>query len=197
MEFLLIGESKLKIVMNEDDIREYKIEIAMPDCTAPMCRRAIWSILDKAKSEVGFDPTGDKVLVQFYPVKKTECEVFITKLGILSLGSAKIISRSERIAMLSRERKIYSFDTLEALIHASKTVKRSFGFSPVSDCYKGVGEQYFLSVEEYGKGGETFEFPQILEFGKNLSADFRSYLSEHTELIFNGDAIERISAYST
>jgi len=194
LEFLLIGEAKLKILMNEDDIREYKIETSLPDCTAPMSRRAIWNLLDKAKESVGFDPRGDKILVQFYPVKKTECEVFVTKLGILSSGSAKLISRSEKIAMLSRERKIYIFDSLEELTLACEAIKRAYGFSPTSDVYKGGGERYFLTVEEYGKGGETFEFPQILEFGKNLSADFSIYLSEHAELLARGDGIERFSS---
>ena len=193
MEFLLIGESKIKIVMTERDIKEYKIDVETPDCAAHSCRRAIWRILDRAKEETGFDPTGDKILVQFYPTNSRECEVFVTKLGVLSCSTAKIVSRSDRITMLSREQKLYSFDGVEALMLAALAIKRSLRFCPPSDVYRGYGDRYFLSVEEYGKGGETFEFPQILEFGKSLSADFSLYLTEHATLIAKGDGLERFS----
>ena len=194
MEFLLISESKLKIILSESDLREYKIDTPSQDYETPTCRRAIWSILDKAKKEVGFDPTGDKVLLQFYPTKTKECEVFVTKLGVLSCASAKIVSKSDRITMLSREKKLYVFDSAEALSLAARAIRRAIGFYPRSDVYRGYGEKYFLSVVEYGKSGETAEFPQILEFGKGLSADFYAYLSEHAELIANGDGVERFSA---
>lgn len=195
LEFLLIGESKLKIIMNEEDVRQYKIDTVTPDCTDPLCRRAVWSILDRAGREVGFDPSGDKVLVQFYPVKKNECEVFVTKLGILSGASARIVSRSDRLAMLSREKKLYVFEDLENLVLLSKAVYSRLGFAPVADVYRGQGERYYLLIEEYGKGGETVEFPQILEFGRCLSADFSLYLSEHAEMLAAGDGIERFSKY--
>ena len=193
MEFLLIGETKLKIIMDRSDVNEYKIDVKSPDCADPACRRAVWNILDRAKKEVGFDPTGDKVLVQFYPTKNSECEVFVTKLGVLSSASAKIVSRSDRIAMLSREKNIYFFDSLESLTLASRAIKKTHSFCPAGDVYMADGGHYFLVVEEYAKGGEKFEFPQILEFGKILSADFSIYLPEHAKLIAEGDGIERFS----
>ena len=105
-----------------------------------------------------------------------------------------MISRSDRITILSRERKIYAFDTLEDLCLAARAIRAIAHFSPRSDVYRGYGGRYFLTVEEYGKGGETFEFPQILEFGKSLSADFSLYLSEHAELVEKDGGVERFTS---
>ena len=193
MEFILISESKLKIIISAEEAVEYGIESITPDCTDPVCRRAVWSILDKAKREVGFDPGGDKVLLQFYHLKGSECEVFITKLGILSSASARVVARSDKIAMLSRERKLYAFDTRELLSLCCEAIKNRVGFAPHGDVYTIDGERYFLSIEEYGKGGETVEFPQILEFGRGLSAEYELYLSEHAKRLSDGDGVERFS----
>ena len=136
MEFLLIGESKIKIVLNSEEAESYKLDSSAPDVSGPGARRAFWRILDMARAEVGFDPSGDKVLIQLYPLKSGGCEIYVTKLGILSEASARLVSKSDRIAMLSKKRSLYSFDSLEDIISASRAVKNQSGItSPRSDVY--------------------------------------------------------------
>ena len=190
---MLICESKLKIVASEEEMKEYRLEISGCEQGGQRLRRAFWQVLDMAKSEVGFDPAGDKVLIQFYPIKTGGCEIFVTKLGILPESSARIVSKSNKIEVLSRHRGFYSFDSLEDLCTFCRTIKKiSNDGVPASDVYFDGG-RYFLSVEEYGKGGETVEFPCILEFAKGLTADFSIYIFEHADLIAQGDGIERFS----
>ena len=146
-----------------------------------------------ARREVGFDPAGDKILIQLYPLSDGGCELFVTKLGILSESSARLVSKSDRVAMLSKKRSIYSFDSCEDIILASRAVQSISGnVSPISDIYTD-GERYFLSIEEYGKGGEPIEFPCILEFGTGLTADILTYISEHTTCLAEGNGIEKFS----
>lgn len=191
MEFLLIGESKIKIVLNKEEAERYKLDSVAPDVSGPGARRAFWRILDMAREEVGFDPAGDKVLIQVYPLKSGGCEIFVTKLGILSESSARLVSKSDRIAMLSKKRSLYSFDSLDDIISASRAVKNQSGStSPGSDVYTD-GEKYYLAIEEYGKGGEPLEFPCILEFSSALTADLSVYISEHSTCLTDGDGIER------
>ena len=193
MEFLLIGESKIKIVLNEFEADKYRLDSSLPDISGPGARRSFWRILDMAKSEVGFDPAGDKILIQLYPLNSGGCELFVTKLGILSESSARMVSRSDRVAMLSKKRSVYSFENQDDVISAAKAVKRSVGdVSPVSDIFTD-GEKYYLSIEEYGKGGEPMEFPCILEFGTGLTADILTYIYEHTKCLTQGDGIEKFS----
>ena len=191
MEFLLVGEAKLKIVVNDEEMKIYKLD-AYSDGGAAI-RRSFWRILDIAKAEVGFDPAGDKVLIQFYPLKSGGCEIFVTKLGILPESSARLVARSNKISLLSKNNRYYSFSSLDDLSLAAKAVKgRADEASVKSDVYYD-GRLYFLAIEEYGKGGEPIEFPCILEFGEGLTADFGIYISEHAEQLTDGDAIDRFS----
>lgn len=194
MEFLLIGESKIKIVLNREEAEKYRLDTASADVSGPVARRIFWRILEEAKREVGFDPKGDKVLIQLYPLKEGGCELFVTKLGILSDSSARLVSKSDRIAMLSKKRSLYAFDNLEDIIGAAVAVKaQSQGLSPGSDVYTD-GSRYFLAIEEYGKGGEPVEFPCILEFGTGITAELSTYISEHADRLTDGDGIARFSS---
>ena len=137
---------------------------------------------------------GDKVLIQLYPLANGGCELFVTKLGILSESSARLVSKSDRIAMLSKSRSLYRFDDLSDIISASRAVKSIIGdLSPKSDVYLD-GDKYYLSIEEYGKGGEPVEFPCILEFGMGLTAELSSYIYEHADRLTDGDGIDRFSS---
>lgn len=192
MEFLLIGESKLKIVLTEADMKEYGLRMngESPDGGG---RRSMWRILDLARAEVGFDPSGDKILIQFYPQKGLGCEVFVTKLGILPDSSARMVSKSDRVSLLSRRLSCFRFDTLEALIAAARSVKaRCEGIRVEADVYKSR-DSYFMSVEEYGKGGEPAEFPQLSEFGERLTAECGAYIGEHFDKILHADGIETLA----
>ena len=190
MDFLVIGEAKLKIVLTEEEVRRYGLEQSGESC-GRSARRSIWRILDEAKSRVGFDPDGDKILIQFYPQKGAGCEVFVTKLGILPDSSARLVSKSDRVSLLSRRRSFFRFENISSLLRAVKAVAAVGGRDGViSDVYHGDGK-FFLSVDEYGKGGEPAEFPQIAEFGERLTAECGVYISEHCKRLTDGDGVER------
>ena len=194
MEFLRIGEAKLKIVMMESDMESYGVKFEGESCDRA-ARRSIWSILDVAKAEVGFDPDGDKVLIQFYPQKGAGCEVFVTKLGILPDSSARLVSKSDRITLLSKRRSYFRFDSPGSLALAARAIISAAGEECVeSDVYDGGASGFFLSIEEYGKGGEPAEFPQISEFGERLTAECGAYISEHFDRLTDGDGVGRFAS---
>ena len=193
MDFLLIGESKLKIVVTEEEMKEYKLDSGIDAGGGAGIRRAFWRILDKAKENVGFDPAGDKVLIQFYPVASGGCEIFVTKLGILPEASARLVARSNKIEVLSRSESLYAFESLDELRTLCGIIKViSHGKSPRSDVYLLDGK-YYLSVLEHGKGGDSTEFPCILEFAGGITADFSIYIREHADRLTDGDGIDRFS----
>ena len=132
LEFLLIGESKIKIVINSEEVERYRLDL---EVNTPLARRALWRILDIARSEVGFDTGGDKVLIQVYPTKDGGGEIFVTKLGLLPESSARLVSRSDKVSLLSRKTSVYSFLSIDDLISASRAVKGISSVSLQSDVY--------------------------------------------------------------
>lgn len=193
MEFLLIGESKLKVVLNNEEAKKYCLNSGGADCSGGEVRRAFWRVLDLAKEEVGFDPAGDKVLIQMYPLTNGGCELFVTKLGILPTSSARLISRSDRVALLSKKQSYYVFDSVDEIIDCARAIKSLCrDFSPKSDIYY-ADSKYYLAIEEFGKGGEPIEFPTILEFGRALIPSSVAYITEHAKRLTDGDGIEKFA----
>ena len=190
LEFLLIGESKIKIVLTRAEADE--MNLAGHEISDADNRRAFWRLIGMAKERVGFDPAGDKLLIQLYPMKDG-LELFVTKLGLLPDSSARLVAKSDKISLLSKKRSLYAFDSLDDLVAAARSVRSVSGDIPIeSDAYM-ANEKYYLSIEEYGKGGEAVEFPSILEFATPITAELSAYIVEHSECLATGDAILKFS----
>ena len=183
LEFLVIGESKLKIVLTAEDMASYGLESGA-DYSSAEYRRAFWRVLDLAKAEVGFDPGGEKILIQFYPVRLGGCEVFVTKLGILSKESARAVAGSGRVTMLSKSKNCYAFDTPNDLKRfLSSLCADTPAEYPRADLYRSDSGRLYLIVEEYAKGGESSEFSQVLEFATMLCSELEYFVTEHFEKV--------------
>ena len=78
MELILISNTKLKIMLNENDMRTYRIN-SETDCAEPATRRAIRSLLECAREQIGFNTEGSEIFVQLYTSKRGGCELFVTK----------------------------------------------------------------------------------------------------------------------
>lgn len=190
LEFLLIGESKIKIVLTREEADE--MNLVSQNISDADNRRAFWKLIGVAKERVGFDPAGDKLLIQLYPMKEG-VELFVTKLGILPDSSARLVARSDKISLLSKKKSLYAFDSLDDLVSAARSVRAVSGDIHIeSDAYM-ANEKYYLSIEEYGKGGEVVEFPCILEFATPITAELSAYIVEHSECLATGDAILKFS----
>ena len=81
MDYIMINESKLKIMLEAKDLEEWDIRIDELDYSNPYAKIIFEEILDYAKSNLGFDSDGRKVLLQLYPSKDGGCELFITRMG--------------------------------------------------------------------------------------------------------------------
>lgn len=193
MEFLLIGDSKLKIVMTEEDMRTFKLDSG-EDYSSLGYRRAFWRVLDLAKAEVGFDPEGDKILIQFYPLKSGGCEVFVTKLGILSKESAKMVTRSDKITMLSKAKRLYAFDSREDLLAFSAAIKSlCLSQCPDADVYKNGSARYYIAMEELSRD-DGAELPLLLEYARPVNSDLLFFVSEHLERLSGFDRLDGIES---
>ena len=179
MELILISNTKLKIMLNENDMQRYKIG-SESDCAEPDTRRAIRSLLDCAREQIGFNTEGEEIFVQLYTSKKGGCELFVTKCHdsalceesaerlIKSVGSSydsHYSSRrrdAERVSsttvkerkMISttqekKERIAFSFPDCKSLLKVCHILDRSV-FRADSRAFADEGGNYYLLLTKTG-----------------------------------------------
>lgn len=83
MEYVVINESKLKVILDSYELQNKNLDAQDLDYADPYAKKLFGDILCYAKDNFGFDTTGHRVLLQLYPSKDGGCELFITKLGKL------------------------------------------------------------------------------------------------------------------
>ncbi len=121
MELILISESKLKVMLTQEDMHRFDITCDELDSTDIASRRAFWSILDEARSKTGFDPAGHKIFVQMYPSRSGGCELFVTRLGGKKDGDTKKSRGFIADALPQKEEQsLYAFDLLGDLLAACR-----------------------------------------------------------------------------
>ncbi len=189
MEFLRIGDSKIKIVLNADEPKKYGITVGDDGCSSSN-RRAVWEILELARAQVDFDPDGDKILVQFYPLPSGGCEIFVTKLGILAPSSARSVARSERVTLISRMRKYFLFSSFFDVKRALCAIASSELSERKLTLLKGEST-YILAIDEINDG-ELGELSVLREFSSPTNEDTFIYAAEHFDTVYNDIPIKDV-----
>lgn len=191
MELIKISNTKLKVMLSEEDMILYDLDTEALDYDNKETRRAFWRILDEAKRKTGFDASSDRVFVQVYPSKKGGCEMFVTKVGKLDGERSEVKGLT---AMRKRE-NIYSFDSFETTVLMCEKLK-AIGYEGKSSVYtdhdKGM---YYLVVEERSsdsvlKNNSLGEYGFLSEYGKKKSGGLMyAYIKEHFLCLGGEDAV--------
>ena len=225
MELIPINESKLKIMLDESDMKEYNIGDEA-DCANSETRLAIRHILDRAKDQIGFNTEGSEIFVQLYTSKGGGCELFVTKSTIssdtivsTSMPPEKRIKRrnesspqratSESRALPAHSesnlktkrsdsgRLLYSFHSLSDLCHACNLLSK-IHLPLESSAYKGNdGVCYLLlSGDNVKEYARLDKLTFLIEFGeRERGYDLTTYLSEHTSAICREDAVKTLAQF--
>ena len=194
MEVLKISNTKVKIMLSLEDMKKYALNTDNVDYNDPKTRAKVWKMLDFVKKNHGFDPEGDKLLIQFYPSKDGGAELFVTRLSGLSKGNERFMSKSGNVTMLDSKKTMYSFESLSDLIHASKIISRTDRIKE-SELFYSDTEGYYLEITERGASrlGEICEFAILLEFASKTPKEKIPYITEHCKKLTNGSAVEQLS----
>ena len=188
MDFLVVSDSKLKIMISRDEMKKYGIDGENINYDDPKTRRSFWRILDVARERCGFEACGDKILIQFYPAREGS-EIFVTKLGLISSGAEKTIAKSSNVAMLEARVALYKFESLEAAAEAARRL--------ISEDARGMsrafvderGAYYIITEERSAK--QRGDLRAITEFGCEIPQNLFGYITEHTREI-NFSSIAKI-----
>ena len=169
MEFILISESKIKVMLTEDDLRDFEISTEELDYSNTDTKRMFWDVLSRAKHTTGFDTDGQRVLVQLYPSRHGGCEMFVTKIGALSHNdegcryneSTPIIS--EKITVKNphksskKAKKIYSAFSFESLEDIIAVCRELYHIEYDDSCFSYIGDNglYYLLIAGIDTTGYT------------------------------------------
>ena len=190
MEFLVVSKTKLKAILDKEDMIKYKLDAMATGSDNITTRRAFREILAVATEEVGFDTESDKVLIQLYPSRDGGGELFVTKLGALPKGDIRAIADSNNVTMLSNVSRLYKFENLDTLILAAKSIHSK---DIPSEIYY-VNGLYFLYAEEKCASGALSEIARLAEFAERIPEKLMPYIKEQGGAVLEHDAIEKISA---
>ena len=211
MEFILINENKMKVMLSEEDLEEFEVEAEELDYANTDTKRMFWDILSRAKHSTGFDTDGQRVLVQLYPSRHGGCEMFVTKIGILGSSentceddNAEPPLLTEKITVRPRAEKgraskkqlaAFGFEKLDFLLSACRRLE-ALGYRGESSAYIGENERFylFLSEIEQRSYNPLDKYSFISEFGSPESKEYsKLYLGEHGKVICKSNAVTLLS----
>jgi negative regulator of genetic competence, sporulation and motility len=206
MEYVMINESKLKVMLEESDLAGLELSPDELDYANPEAKQLFGDILGYAKDELGFDTSGYRVLLQLYPSKDGGCEIFITRLGKLEDTSetkshdSGVKEASVKPRRKSKRRKAFRFECLAHLVGACKRLAES-GSLPQSEAFRDLGGEWFLILsygdDEYSEVMDMLpvnELSFISEYGSPEDARALSlYLGEYGMAVCRTNAIETLS----
>lgn len=166
MELILIRDDRLKIMLTESDMASYSLSCDNIDYDNTETRRALWSILDKAKHKVGFDAATSRILIQVYTSKCGGCEMYITKLSGNEKGCLLVSKESD----IEKEADIFGFNRLCDLSKACASLKEAD--------YNGKGLAYY--------DGKRY----FLELCRDIDDTKNKYcfINEYASLVFGSSA---------
>lgn len=191
MELILISDSKLKVMLSEDDMRNYEFD----DINNIHTKEAFRNLMREAKKRCGFNALEGRVFVQLYRSKAGGCELFVTKLSQSESGADSGMDPDKTGAAYSREERanteykryymerkcksryvIYSFDEMRNLL-STCGVLRASRYSGSSMAYIEKGKRsFYLALDE-----ETYVAGE--HFGRLCPSSFYYYINEHCDMI--------------
>ena len=211
MELLRIGEEKLKIILTHEDLLSFEMNEDDLDYANTETKRMLWNILHDAKSSVGFNADGHRVLVQLYPSKGGGCEMFVTRLGALSCDcqpdlrdlnedekEEDCLYRSQRsLSPLPKNGRLgaFCFSCLDDLLSVCRRLA-SLPHRGRSYAYHSNDGRYYLLLDGLDATGyfSVDEFSFLHEYGSAQPPSVtETMLSEHGVLLCPNDAVEKLS----
>ncbi len=213
MDLIRINDNKLKIMLTPSDMECYALNADTMDYTQTETRRAFRSILNEARNRTGFDVSGDKIYIQFYPSRGGGCEMFVTKYDLVcAVGNPadrppaalrgrvtlRQQARDEACCETERNRSVaYSFESMEHLLCACRHLL-NHAFAGGSAAYRGEEGRYYLLLSERPGPGRCMLSDRattafLSEYGTEQDAELvRLYIQEHARPICEEHAVRRL-----
>lgn len=196
MELILISGNKLKVILDADEARKYKI--IDNDGIDLHCKgKNLREILDDIYRLSGFDTKSENISVEIFESRDGGCELFITRQTERKTYSAKQIKTLCCECLSDNVTLSYIFKTMSDLISVCKLLGEKA--MPTKSQAFSVGSKNFYLILTF-LGFFTPELYSSLEFiseyGDRIASEhLEDYLDEHGKVICDGEAIETLSMF--
>ncbi|MBE6598360.1 MAG: adaptor protein MecA [Ruminococcaceae bacterium] len=199
MELIKISDSKLKVMLSAEDMRDFDLDNNM---NSTRTKEVFRSLMREAKARCGFNGLEGKVFVQLYRSKAGGCELFVTKLTMSHGGSecgaeggkAERTRREEQMGteyrqyleekVIKSRHVIYRFDEMSNLLSICAVLLAS-GYRGNSAAYAEPDRDgFYLALDS-----ETFAAGE--HFGKLCPSSFYYYINEHCRM-FCHEAVDTL-----
>ena len=155
MEFLLVCKTKLKIVLDKEEVERYHLSEFTSEQSREL-RARLSEILSQAEERVGFHTEGERLLVSYYPTRLSGAELFVT-----------VVSAAKE------DSSFYVFSTLSDLCRAAAATD----YSGESRAYLLPGGEYCLELlsegdavlSEFAELTPARKITPLLKYGKKLA----------------------------
>ncbi len=190
MEFLCVGQTKLKVVLTEKECESLGIGAVDGAKRSGEARTAVRKILDLAEEKCGFRVSNERVLVQRYPLPNGGAELFITRLSSVSDRERRAILDAPELVTFGKHHSFYRFSSFAELIRAARAVGST---SSRADVYYSDTGEYYIAVRDSSIGGIS-ECEVLSEFGTRVQALPTGILGERGRLVIKDKGIEILSS---
>ena len=202
MEWIRISDSKLKIILNEADMRRYALSSDTLSYENTETRRAVREMLTEARAEIGFDGAAERLLIQAYPSREGGCEFYVTKMDEQrDAPKEKEGEKKKPTPPPPKEGKgrvaVYTLPTLASLLAVCRQLAAT-GYRDYSAAYAGTGDTCYLVLREstrasiYPIGAPLYHPAE--EYGEKCGGTPKlAYIKEHADCLFDGDAVGALS----
>ena len=199
MEYILISESKLKIICEAEDLAAVDLCAESLEYSDGDTRKFLEDILEYAKQNLGFETKQHRILVQLYPSSDGGCEIFIHRLGLLEKSSQPEGTATQKPIKSppKKSEKIFFFYELSHLLEVCKRLSLK-EYEGKSSAFYIAQKGYFLSLEVSCELDEykifiLDEYSFLTEYGEPESASFKTpYLKEYAKCICPSRAVETL-----
>ncbi|MCQ2355035.1 MAG: adaptor protein MecA [Clostridia bacterium] len=204
MELILINNTKLKIMLTADEVRQYDIDReGEGGCDM---RRTFAPVLDRARERCGFDASAGRVFIQLFPSREGGCEMFVTKLPSPPSGPEQTGARQKSVTpdvaqstpydgdyeLPDSAEAYFGFDTVGGLVSGCRLI-RAAGEGEGSRAYLTDGGRFLLRVSgktERAAGTAVGEFAR-----REARSAMLIYIPEHCRRIVNDPACTDDAAF--
>lgn len=194
----LITQDRLKIFLDKDDLKKYCISFITLDYKNKKTRDVFWEVINIAKEQTGFDPSGGKLLIEAFPETGGALCLYVTKLARSSLlpvdyeigqevkkideNVNTYIFRFAQIDDLLDAVKLFISDDIRifesSLYEYEENLYIKFSLNPISKEKDLVIKKLVLNLLEYGN--------------KITNEISECFLNEHATILIKNSAIQVI-----